>query len=93
MSAPDLEQAVQQVNSKESFLEFVSLLCADWEASQAIEKSTLSSSYGPAALGWENPRLGPFLEALSAWGVSSRVPEEPSWRSFAEMLLAAKIYE
>jgi hypothetical protein len=93
MTPPDLEQAVQQVNSKVSFLEFVSLVCADWENSQEIEKHTPSSPYGPAALGWENPRLGPFLGALTAWGVSSRVPEEANWHWFAEMLLAAKYYE
>ncbi|MBL9183785.1 MAG: hypothetical protein JNN17_16720 [Verrucomicrobiaceae bacterium] len=93
MNLPDLEQAVQQVNSKESFLEFVSLLGADWERSQEIEKATPSSPYAANALGWENPRLGPFLHALAAWGVGSRISSEPSWRSFAEMLLAAKIYE
>ena len=93
MSLPDLEQAVQQVNSKESFLEFVSLLGADWEKSQAIEKGTPSSPYAANALGWENPSLGSFLDALAAWGGSSRISSEPSWRSFAEMLLAAKIYE
>ena len=93
MSLPDLEQAVQQVNSKESFLEFVSLLGADWERSQAIEKTTPSLPYTANALGWENPRLGPFLDALVAWGEDSQIPSEPSWRSFAEMLLAAKIYE
>ena len=93
MNLPDLEQAVQQVNSKESFLEFVSLLCADWERSQEIEKTTPSSPYAANACGWENPKLGPFLDALAAWGGSARISSEPSWRSFAEMLLAAKIYE
>lgn len=93
MSPPDLEQAVQRVNSKESFLEFVSMLGADWEMSQAIEKTTPSSPYAANALGWENPILGSFLGALVAWGEDSRISSEPSWRSFAEMLLGAKIYE
>lgn len=93
MSLHDLEQAVQQVNFKESFLEFVSLLGADWEWSQAIEKTTQSSPYAANVLGWENPSLGSFQGALAAWGEDSPISSEASWRSFAEMLLAAKIYE
>ena len=91
----DLNQVVQQVDSKETFLEFVSLLCADWQSSQATEKTNPSAPYGPAALGWENPSLGPFLESLNAWStdMGERLPSTASWRTFAEMLIAAKYYE
>lgn len=51
---------------------------------------------------WSNASLGGFLEALSAWiadmdgyylNNNLPVPEVPSWKTFAEMLLASKYYE
>ena len=73
---------VERVDSKESFLEFVAALRADWE-SRASEPE------------WENPNLGRFLEAMQAWteDQGERVPASASWRTFADMLYAAKIYE
>ena len=83
------------VNSKETFLEFVAALRADWEASQADESVQPSSPYGPAARDWENPDLGRFLESMHAWteDMGDGVASQPSWRTFADMLLAAKFYE
>ncbi|WP_442857041.1 DUF7660 family protein [Arthrobacter sp. YN] len=52
--------------------------------------------------GWENADLESFLEAMSAWtrdmdgyfmNRGEPVPDVPSWQLFAQMLLAAKIYE
>ncbi len=73
---------IERVDSKESFLEFVAALRADW-ASHAEEPE------------WENPNLGRFLDAMQAWttDMGDRVSAAPSWRTFAEMLIAAKIYE
>jgi hypothetical protein len=46
---------------------------------------------------WENPDLPRFLEALAAWtndvSAGGRLPPAPKWKTFAEMLLAAKMYE
>lgn len=51
---------------------------------------------------WSNTSLSDFLEALSAWiedmddyylNNQLPVPEQPAWRTVAEMLLAAKVYE
>lgn len=51
---------------------------------------------------WENRRLEEFLKAMSAWlsdvaassGPRPGVPvRDPSWRSIAEMLWAATMYE
>jgi len=51
---------------------------------------------------WENPELGPFLQALSGWIVDMpgyfrnqgvEQPDEPTWSLVATMLHAAKIYE
>ncbi|WP_442013817.1 DUF7660 family protein [Paenarthrobacter sp. YAF11_1] len=51
---------------------------------------------------WENNDLESFLEALSAWtremdgyftNRGEPVPDVPSWRLIAQMLLAARVYE
>jgi hypothetical protein len=91
----ELHALVERVDSKESFLEFVAALRGDWEAARAAEQARRSSPYGPDAGGWENPELGQFLEAMQAWteDMGDRVPASASWRTFANMLYAAKIYE
>ena len=84
-----------RVNSKDTFLEFVDALRADWEASREEERVRPSSPYSADARGWENPELGAFLEAMSAWSRASvnRLDTQPTWQTFANMLMAAKIYE
>jgi hypothetical protein len=51
---------------------------------------------------WENPTLDRFLEAMTAWVTASPqafrnrgkpYPENINWNFFAEVLLAARIYE
>lgn len=51
---------------------------------------------------WENDTLEGFLRAWSVWlsemdgyflNRQETVPETPSWRLVAQMLLAAKVYE
>jgi hypothetical protein len=91
----ELHEIADRVNSKETFLGFVAALRADWEASCAEESAQPSSPYSRAARGWENPDIGRFLEAMHAWteDMDDRVAMQPSWRTFAHMLMAAKIYE
>ena len=91
----ELHELAQRVDSKETFLEFVAALRADWKASRVEEGAHPSSHYSPAARGWENPDLGRFLEAMQAWteDMGERIAPQPSWRTFADMLMAAKIYE
>jgi hypothetical protein len=51
---------------------------------------------------WANDDLGRFLEAMSAWiddmdgyyrNRGEAVPAQPEWRTLAEILAAAKVYE
>jgi hypothetical protein len=51
---------------------------------------------------WENVTIDGFLEALSGWledadglykNLNKTFPEQPTWALFAEMLLAARVYE
>ena len=69
------------VENKQDFEEFLSLLKED------LEKNSQT---------WENDRLGLFLDGLYGYNFGT-TPEEkeikPTWKLFAEMLLAAKVYE
>jgi hypothetical protein len=99
----DLSELARRVDSKETFLEFVEALRADWEASRVEERACPSSPYGSEARGWENPDLGRYLDALGSWledadGYYHNTGQvvdtsQPSWRLFADMLMAAKSYE
>jgi hypothetical protein len=51
---------------------------------------------------WENSTLDSFLGALASWiedmdgyyqNKGSEVPRSPTWKTFGEMLAAARIYE
>lgn len=51
---------------------------------------------------WENNRLETYLEAVAAWVEDMEgyyqnrgevAPQEPNWKLFGEILLAAKFYE
>ena len=91
----ELERYLDDIDSKEAFLMFVSMLRNNWEESQRREKVSPSSPYGPAVLGWENVTIGRFLDAMHAWadGSGEKIPDEPSWKMFAEILYAGKFYE
>lgn len=64
--------------------------------------SQLADSFVEEPERWQNNNLEDFLRAWSAWledmdgyflNRSEPVPEEPSWRLIAQMLLAARVYE
>lgn len=51
---------------------------------------------------WENATLGSFLDALAAWtndmdgyyrNINEEAPVAPQWKTFADMLAAARVYE
>jgi hypothetical protein len=42
---------------------------------------------------WENKNLEHYLEAFSAYSEAIGIDKIPSWKLFAEMLLAAIVYE
>jgi len=62
----------------------------------------LSKDFREHPESWENNDLYRFLEALGAWvqdmdgyyrNLGKPVPQELDWKTFADMLLAAKMYE
>jgi hypothetical protein len=89
----NLDELVDKVDSKESFLEFVRALAAD----RVREKELPSTPYGPGALGWENGSIEAFLDAMHAWASApannQRVTNQPDWKTFAWILYAGKFYE
>ena len=91
----DLNQMADKVNSKQSFLEFVSALSADWFNEEKLEKQKPSSPYGAGVLGWENGSIGSFLDAMQRWTSDSgdKISGSPDWKTFARILLAGKYYE
>lgn len=91
----DLNQLIEKVNSKETFLEFVRALAADWEEERRLEKEIPPKPYSAGANGWENGSIGAFLDAMQAWASDSgeRVSSQPDWKTFARILYAGKFYE
>jgi len=94
----DLDQLLEAVKDRDSFLVFVSRLAADRRAESMLEAEKPSNPYGPGALGWESWTIEDFLEAAHAWATDhgpreGGLPESPSWRAFARFLYAGKFYE
>ena len=87
----DLESSVELVRDKDTFIAFLGALIADYQINQRT---------------WENNTLGSFLESMQGWledmdlneyyeRINSRqVMLEPiNWRVFADVLVAATLYE
>jgi hypothetical protein len=83
----DFESAATHIKDRDGLARFVQDLATD-------RRNNPNS--------WENTELDTFLEAMSAWLKSAdnlyrnfnrELPEQASWAFFAEMLLAARVYE
>jgi hypothetical protein len=98
--ATNFYELAQKVETKSDFIRFLVALKEDREDKVRKERESPSSPYGPGANGWENGSIEAFLDSAAAWADTTNaitkklsVPEEPSWRSFAMILLAGKDYE
>jgi hypothetical protein len=83
----ELHERIERIQSKSDLVEFIEALASDARTN---------------ADRWENSTVERYLSALARWLEDSDgyyqnqnrpVPERPSWRSVAEMLIAAKMYE
>jgi len=81
------------VVDRESFFAFVRALVENRERAVRLEANQTSSPHGPDAGGWENASIEAYLDACLAWAQDRSIPEAPSWRLFAEILLSGKYYE
>lgn len=99
MAGPkDLDDLLDQVVDRESFLVFARALMNDRANEVQREKISPSKPYGSGHNGWQNGSIEAYLECCIAWteawiGREHELPREPSWRSFAEFLYAGKYYE
>ena len=73
-----LAAAANAVSTREEFVRFVASLRADLRDHGAD---------------WENPTLERYLDALGGWVTDSPVPDQPVWRTLAQALHAATMYE
>ncbi|GHT20013.1 hypothetical protein FACS189429_8090 [Bacteroidia bacterium] len=73
----DINMLAKKIENKKDFEDFLKELIIDFE----INKSD-----------WHNNRLDLFLEGLYGYNFDSE-NEPATWSKFAEMLLAAKVYE
>ena len=82
-----LHERIEQIKSKEDLADFV---------------SALSASLVDTPDRWENPTLERFLSAMEEWirgmdGYFKNTGQEPvtnpTWKTFAQILYASKIYE
>lgn len=83
----ELHEQVDSISTREDLIAFVERLRDD---------------FGAATSDWENTDILRYLDALAAWTADmdgyfenrgEPVPEAPTWRLVAQMLLAAKHYE
>ena len=77
----DVYDFYKKIETKKDFEEFLRLLKEDYSVNRES---------------WENANLGLFLEGLYGYNYSTNEEESfepPTWKMFAEMLLAAKVYE
>ena len=91
-SVADLDALAERARSRKGFVTFLDALRADL-------RTELSRPAGEVAFGageWSHPDLEGFLETLGAWLTDSARFDglhSDAWQAFAEMLLAARVYE
>jgi hypothetical protein len=83
----ELLEKLERIESRNDLSEFISALLRDFE------------EHGDE---WENSNLPSFLEAMSGWindmdgyykNHNKPFPEPPSWKTFADIVYASKVYE
>ncbi len=82
-----LPQRANDVRSRDDLVQFARALVADLRKNRDE---------------WTNADLSAYLEALAAWvedmdgyfqNRAEPVPEQPTWKTLAQLLYAAKVYE
>jgi len=90
----DLDNLLNQVNSKETFIYFIKALKEDKTDELCEKKNSPSSLYSSGHNGWENDTLVDFLDSIHAFSQDSKlIKETPDWKTFALIFYAGKFYE
>lgn len=93
----ELNELLEKVNGRESFIVFVKALIQDREKSVEMDRQNPEKYKWVGALGWENGSIENYLNACIACFEDDKrhqeKPEEITWKRFAEFLHSGKIYE
>ena len=83
-----------QVETKEDFDKFMSLLRQDWEDKHDLARRPHGADTRCKDNAWENSYLPDFLEAMQAWvNDTQTLPEDFPYKKLAEVLSASVVYE
>ncbi|WP_293953335.1 MULTISPECIES: DUF7660 family protein [unclassified Sphingobacterium] len=83
----DFNKKINEIKSKEDFVNFVELLVSNLKSNPEE---------------WTNKSLPEYLESISSWTEDMEgyyqnndmpIPENINWKVFANILIAAKMYE
>ena len=83
----DFKQKIDKISNKEDFVNFVELLVSDLKNNPEE---------------WANKTLSEYLEGISSWTDDMEgyyqnnnipIPKNINWKVFANILIAAKMYE
>lgn len=83
----DFNKKINRISSKEDFVNFVELLTSNLKSNPEE---------------WTNKTLPEYLESISSWTEDMEgyyqnndmpIPENINWKVFANILIAAKMYE
>ncbi len=91
-----LEELLDRVDDRDTFISFVEAMAAEREEAERMERTERDRYQFGGALDWQNSDISAFLLAALAYfePSASRQPEStPSWKMFAEFLYFGKIYE
>jgi len=78
MEESTIYESYEKIKSKIDFEIFLRLLLNDFEKNKSD---------------WDNDNLEDFLSGLYGYNFESDDSIQPTWKLFAEMLLAARVYE
>ena len=73
----DIEDLSQTIATKDQFADFLKQLHGDLRDGEE----------------WENATLESYLEALAAYVDDAKLGDDCGWKTFANALLAARVYE
>lgn len=98
-SRSSLQDALDRVVDKRSFIDFLHALAGDWTIAPDSDAASPTLPHSSPASEWQNGSIGSFFEEAATWGDASKnglrfysVPTNP-WRRAADILRAGKEYE
>jgi hypothetical protein len=83
----DFTEIIKNINDKKDFLKFVELLIIDLKTNPEDRKNRSLESYLKAIQSWTEDMEGYYENT------NQPIPNNINWKVFADILIAAKMYE